>query len=162
MKLFKAMKKFGFVAMTMVLAASLSLTGCSSGDDDDPVTPPAGGDETILTETPFTSEWNYTTFEASKFTDVIDGTKIVLTVSKAENDYQCLQFCLSDNSQMVAGTLTEASLNANRNGFVPSFNGSSFSYIPTTEEWTSIKSGGLKIQGHGVTVSKIVLVAPAE
>lgn len=78
-------------------------------------------------------------------------------MTKCEDDFQVMQLCKADDSKYVAGTLTNASLNEKGDGFVPSFETATFTYKPSSDEWTTMKSEGIKFQGHGIKITKITL-----
>ena len=71
MKLNKIMKKTILATMAVLMATSLSFTGCSNGDDDPtPGLTPAGSDDIVLFEDAngWSEDWTAKEFTSDKFT----------------------------------------------------------------------------------------------
>ena len=70
MKLNKIMKKTILATMAVLMAASLSFTGCSNGSDDDPSSgpTPTGSDDNVLFEDAngWSEDWTAKEFTSDK------------------------------------------------------------------------------------------------
>lgn len=108
------------------------------------------------------------TLPASFFTGAEDTTAIVFTYvdDPDVDDYVSCKF-LCNGNELYAGAFTGATIDLtstnpnNLHGIslseTPSSTGKTFSYTPSTGEWASIKTYGLKFIGNGFVVTKVIL-----
>ena len=91
MKLNKIMKKTVLATMAVLMAASLSFTGCSNGSDDDPSSgpTPTGSDDNVLFEDAngWSEDWTAKEFTSDKFTSATNNSVLGFTVSKDTDKY---------------------------------------------------------------------------
>lgn len=137
--------------------------GTPGTDTPSPETPSPEPEETdhgLLSEALDLSDsaWGVnTTINASAFSAATDSTKLVFTsTSTTVNDYINVKLqaadwsTVFDQGDMTGGSVGEGVL-------VPSSAQGTFTYKPTAEEWSEIKSKGLVVYGYGIKITKIVL-----
>ncbi|MCR5217700.1 hypothetical protein [Treponema sp.] len=104
---------------------------------------------------------------ADKFATATAESKITVTyITDGTSDYQKFKM-LSGTTELYAGSgsgitidLTSESaddLHGVSFETAPSATPANFSYTPSADEWTAIKTDGFKLIGHGATITKIVL-----
>ena len=91
----KVMKKTVLATMAVLMATSLSFTGCSNGDDNPtPGSTPAGSDDIVLFEDAngWSEDWTAKEFTSDKFTSATNNSVLGFTVSKDTDKYRASAF----------------------------------------------------------------------
>lgn len=126
----------------------------SSSNDEE-----STSDNNLLSESLDLTSWDInTSIAASNFSSASSGSKLTFTLEKCSDssaNYYNIKLTTDWNDSISAGTFTNASQNSGT--ITPSSIPGTFSYTPTDDEWSTIKSAGLIVYGYGVKITSIVL-----
>ena len=148
---------------TMINAMMQAVYGddYSSTEDDNTASnnEESTSDNNLLSESLDLTTWDInTSIAASNFSSASSGSKLTFTLEKCSDSsatYYNIKLTTNWNDSISAGTFTNASQDSGT--ITPSSVPGTFSYTPTDDEWSTIKSAGLIVYGYGVKITSIVL-----
>lgn len=142
------------LALLATALMAFAVVGCKNPGSDPKPQPENNPVVIFESEAGLELDWSYTIIDASKIAKATDASVLEVECSKCADDYQVMQICFADDTKIAAGTITGATLDT---GDIKNLTGASFTYKPSSLEWTRFKADGIRFQGHGYTVTKITL-----